>query len=370
MAEKIKVLHVIKSLGRGGAERLLAETIALHSKTFQFDVVYFLPWKNQMVRELEAVGCRVYLLSARYTVLMLFHVPALTRLIRKNQYAVVHCHLPWAGIVGKLAGRLAHVPVVYTEHNNFFSYTSITRWLHKTGFTWFAMVIAVSADAETAIRKAMKRVPSLRTILNGVNTEKFNRGLYPLSTIKQELGLPPTSLIISTVAVFRTQKRLDRWLNIARQVIDRDRDVYFVIMGDGPEHGKLKEQVQSLQLTGHVLFTGLLEDPRPYLACTDIYLMSSDYEGLPVALLEAMSMECAPVVTGVGGIPGVVTHDQSGWLYAPAQEADAVQAILSLKANQTLRQSLAQAAREQVQQRFSMVRMVRELEEVYNQVKR
>ena len=81
-------------------------------------------------------------------------------------------------------------------------------------------------------------------------------------------------------------------------------------------------------------------------------------------------MECAPVVTGVGGIPGVVAHAQSGWVYTPAAEADAVQAILNLKTNQILRQRLSKAAREQVQRSFSMVRMVRELEEVYNQVKR
>jgi glycosyltransferase involved in cell wall biosynthesis len=210
----------------------------------------------------------------------------------------------------------------------------------------------------------------LRTILNGVNTEKFNRSFYSTITLKQELRLPPASLIVSTVAVLRSQKRLDRWLNIARQVIDQDRDVFFVIMGDGPQQAVLKAQVQSLKLAEYVLFTGLLDDPRPYLACTDVYLMSSDYEGLPVALLEAMSMECAPVVTGVGGIPGVITHGMSGWLYAPVAEAEAVQAILTLKSNPSLRQGLARAARERVQEKFSMVRMVRELEEVYNQVKR
>lgn len=367
MTPKIRVLHVIKSLGRGGAERLLTETIQQHNKRFQFDVVYFLPWKNQMVKELEQLGCRVYLLPANKTLLMLWRIPSLVRLIQKGKYNLIHCHLPWAGIVGKIAGKLTGVPVVYTEHNNFSSYNVLTRWLHQLKFNWYAKVIAVSADAEQALRQALGARTNISVILNGVNTDSFSRKRYDILSWKDKLKIPRDKIIVSTVAVFRPQKRLDRWITIAEKIVRKYDGVFFIIIGDGLIREELMQQAQGSSLNNNLMFAGLVEDPRPFLACTDIYLMSSEFEGLPVALLEAMSMECLPVVTAVGGIPAVV-DSTNGVLYDRNDIETASARIIEFAQDETKRKSYAEQARTAVSARYSMQRMVGELESTYDEV--
>jgi glycosyltransferase involved in cell wall biosynthesis len=366
--EKQKVLHVIKGLGRGGAERLLVETVPAHTKEFKFDIVYFLPWKNQLVQELEMLGCRVYLLPARYTITMLLQIPALLRLIRREKYGLVHCHLPWAGIVGRWAGRLSGTPVVYTEHNNFFTYSRPTRFLHRIGMRWFAYLITVSQDAQHALQTALPVLPPIRTILNGVNTRKFARTAFAGTAVRAQLGLAPQGYVVVSVAVFRPQKRLDRWLDVAAAATALDPHISFVLIGDGLERDALTRKIQELRLTERVRMPGLLTDPRPYLACADAYLMTSDYEGLPVALLEAMSMECVPVVTPVGGIPDVITDRQNGVLIDAEESEAAANKLLAMLQDTTYSKMLRMAARETVRTHYSIERMVSELEQLYQAV--
>jgi L-malate glycosyltransferase len=361
----IRVLHIIKGLGRGGAERLLVETIPLHSRGYQFDVVYFLPWKNQLVGELEKMGCRVYLLPATKTPFMFFRIPQLVALLKKENYQLIHCHLPWAGIVARWAALFLSIPVVYTEHNNFFTYNRITQWLHRLGIRRFAHVITVSHDSEQSLKTAIKRLPPVTTILNGVNTDKFRRDLFTRVNEAETAGIPQASLVIGTAAVFRQQKRLDRWLTIAKKILEKDREVFFVVMGDGPLRNELHAQAHMLGFDQRIVFTGLVEDTRPFLACTDVYLMSSDYEGLPVALLEAMSMGCTPVVTGVGGIPSIITSYDNGIIYPKDSIEEAVGSILDLGSNRGKLLAYGNNARQRVISRYSVVRMVTEVESVY-----
>src|SRR5262245_16581009 len=124
----IKVLHIIKSLGLGGAEMLLPETLSAHDRAaFSFSYAYFLPWKNQLVPMLEAHQSKVYCFESGGNLSMLWHWRRVYRLIRETKPNLIHCHLPWAGIVGRLAGRAAGVPVVYTEHNKLERYHTLTR---------------------------------------------------------------------------------------------------------------------------------------------------------------------------------------------------------------------------------------------------
>src|SRR5689334_7641761 len=100
MSEKVRVLHVIKSLGRGGAEMLLPESLRLHDKeAFEFHYIYFLPWKDQMVESIVRNGGRVRCLRASNNLQLMTKVFALQKYIRDHNIQVIHAHLPWAGIL-------------------------------------------------------------------------------------------------------------------------------------------------------------------------------------------------------------------------------------------------------------------------------
>lgn len=363
----IKVLHIIKGLGRGGAEMLLPATISKHSKDFKFDVVYFLPWKGQLAGILEALGCRVTCLNAGSTPAMILKIPALVRLIKSNGYDVIHCHLPWSGIVGRIAGRIAGCKVVYTEHNNFSTYHWLTRLFNKITFTMQDCVIAVSGDAANALLEHVGTAVSIRTITNGVDTEVFSRDHYDTISWKKQHGVEGL-ILISTVAVFRKQKRLDRWIELASKIAKHRNDIRFVIIGDGGEREMLHKQAAQLGMEGLIIFTGILEDPKPWLAASDVYLMSSDFEGLPVALLEAMSMSCVPVATRVGGIPDVLKEGINGLYYNPDDLDAAALAIAGLISDGPGIAKFSESSRNQIEKHFSLSTMVSGLEGVYRTV--
>jgi glycosyltransferase involved in cell wall biosynthesis len=123
-----------------------------------------------------------------------------------------------------------------------------------------------------------------------VSTERFRRTPELRAEARARLDIAPDAPVVGTVAVFRTQKRLDLWLEVAARIAARRPDARFLLVGDGPLRAEVEGHVARLGLGAQVLLPGLQEDVMPYLAAMDVFFVASDFEGLPVALLEAMSM--------------------------------------------------------------------------------
>ena len=331
---------------------------------FAYGYGYFLPWKDAMVPRLESHRVPVTCFGARTNAGILLSGLAVARHLTRWKADLLHCHMPMAGVVGRVAGRIAGVPVLYTEHNKMQRFHPVSRWLNLASWKWQEQVIAVSADVADSIRERADAAVPVRTILNGTNLDHFRRDAVDGQVVRRQLGIQPTAPVIGTVAVFRVQKRLDDWLDAAVRIRAQCPECHFVIVGDGPLRAELVDRARQLGLGGFVHFPGLQDDVRPYLAAMDIYMMSSLFEGLPVALLEAMAMECAIVSTDVGGIPEAVDAS-NGVLVKPCDpEQLAAAAVQALASPDTLRR-LGANARQTVDARFSLRRMTLELEETY-----
>lgn len=300
---------------------------------------------------------------------MLLKLPVLCWLIKKQKYDLLHGHLPWSGILARLAGKITGVPVVYTEHNNFSKYKSITRLANKFTMEWQRVVIAVSQEVADTLHKEVMPKVEVVTILNGVDTTEFDPSAFAPHQLRKDLQLPADAIVVGTVAVFRPQKRLDRWLRIASTLAEKFPNLHFVIVGNGLLREELMHQAASLIEKKRLVFAGLSATPEQWMACMDIYLMSSDFEGMPVALLESMSMSCVPVVTQVGGIPSVIDHGINGFLFSRVEEQAAVDHIVQLVNYPEQRIQLAKAARQKIKTSYSVTKMVTALEHVYDQVK-
>src|ERR1051325_449913 len=152
------VLHIIKSLGRGGAEILLPETLNKHDRErFHFHYIYFLPWKNQVVAEIQKAGGTVVCMPAKNNLQIMLKVRQIAAYVKKNNIQLIHCHLPWAGIVGRMVGKLTGVPVVYTEHNKWERYHKLTYYANKLSFSSQEKVIAVSGEVARSIQTHYKK---------------------------------------------------------------------------------------------------------------------------------------------------------------------------------------------------------------------
>ena len=365
-----RVLHLIKSLGRGGAETLLSETLRVHDRgQFDFHYAYFVSYKGQMGEDLRQQGAPVHCLEVDTSAAILARLPALLRHVREGRFDLIHCHLPVSAVVGRLVGRLIGVPVVYTEHNKQERYHPITRRVNLATMGLNAAILSVSEDVKQSIEARWNGDRrKLRVLINGVNTQRFNPADYDKTRCRSELGLPAGVPIIGTVCVFRTQKRLDRWMQLARDLKQQIPEAYFVVLGDGPMEEQVKQLAITYQLKDSIVFPGRLEEVRPYLAAMDIYLMTSEFEGLPIAMLEAMSMALPVVATAAGGIGEAIRSGEEGLVEPVGEWFNLLPHLLQLVQNEQLRQQLGTAARRRVLAEFSIRKMAKELEAVYTEV--
>ena len=366
MNSKIKVLHIIKSLGRGGAEMLLPETLKLHDQSqFEFHYIYFLPWKDQMVQAIKERGGVVTCLAASNNIKIMWRVDEVLQYIRRNNIQLVHGHLPWAGLVCRVVFRLMKIPVLYTEHNKQERNHLLTRWMNKLTFNSQSGVIAVSNDVAASIQKNIRpRIP-VYEILNGVNTDFFQRDEEEGKRWRQQLGIPVDAIVVGTIAVFRFQKRMKEWLEVFATASAKHPELYGIIVGDGPLKEEILQKRKALGLEKKVIMPGLQTDVRPWFNTMDIFMMTSVFEGLPIALLEAMSMQCAIATTDAGGVKEVIQHNQHGVMVSVAHWQQLSSELERLIINETWRTQLGEAARERVKEAFAMERMVKELEDVY-----
>lgn len=346
---------------------LLPETLALHNREqFEFHYMYFLPWKDQMVSAITEKGGKVVCLNARNNIRIILAAKNIAAYIKQNNIDLVHCHLPWAGIAGRIAAKMAGVPVIYTEHNNFFRYHGLTRLVSKATMKMNDLVIPVSADAEKALKRVFGNKINIQLVLNGVDTVRFCKNRKN-DAIRREFNIPADHVVILSVAVFRLQKRLDLWLQVVKKVIEARQNVSCILVGDGPLKQELQVKAEELKLGERFHMPGLRKDAPNFFDTADIFLMSSDFEGLPIALLEAMSMECAVVSTEAGGVTEVAEQNITG-LLSPVGDVQALTAnCIKLVDDAPQRNALGTAARKRIQKNFSMQRMVAELENIYKQ---
>ena len=416
--KKIKILHLIKSLGRGGAEKLIPETGLVHDQTrFEFHCLYFYHQQNNIVDELEAAGIKVHLIPSSNLGLF-FQVKRVKEFVRENQIDIIHAHLPWAGILSRFVGKETKVPIVYTEHNTWDRYNKVSYWGNRVTFKHQDVAIAVSNEVALSMQLNSIFDPyrrggrmKIKVIQNGVNTEVFRRTsedkksasvpfnneeikrkengekrkengeknpdkgsqspnlpVSPSSNLKSQLGIPEAAKVIGIVAVFRDQKRLWVWVDLALQILKKCENTHFLLVGDGEWRTRLERQIDQSGKAANFHLVGVQKQVIPYLSIMDIYLSSSEFEGLPIAMLEAMSCEVPVVATRAGGIGEVVQHGVQGFLSEIEEYDELSNYCVQLINDSEIHRSMAAASRKRVVEQFSMKRMVEELEGVYESV--
>ncbi|WP_097056103.1 glycosyltransferase [Salinimicrobium sediminis] len=363
---KKKILHIIKSLGRGGAEMLLPETLKLHDqKKFEFHYIYFLPWKNQMVDEIERAGGKVTCFEAQSNLKMLLRYQDVASYCKKFEIDLIHAHLPWSGFLSRLVHRKTGIPLIYTEHNIQERYHFATRKLNALTFNWQSKAIGVSKDVSRSIKQNIKQNIPVQTLLNGVNTEKFSRDHQAGNMIRKKFNIPQEVVVIGNLAVFREQKDLVSWVKAFKIINKEFSNVYGLLVGAGPKEEEIKNLIRENDLENRIVLPGLRTNTKDFFSAMDIFMMSSQFEGLPIALLEAMSSGCAVVSTKAGGVVEVVRNEKEGLL----SEVKDVQALadncMKLLIDSERRKKFQYESRTRVIASFSLEIMVRELEKCY-----
>jgi glycosyltransferase involved in cell wall biosynthesis len=381
-----KILVLIKSLGLGGAERLLVDALPyLNQERFEYTFAYLLPWKNFLVPQFREAGFPIYCLGTSKignNGRLMRHkrrgarakwlprsLQQLVLLQSQERFDLIHAHMPVAGILARFTGRWYGVPVIYTEHNLQERYHPLTRWLNRATYGWNNCVLTVSQEVSASLtRLGLDRKTRLQTVRNGVPVERVRAEAANLNGLREELEIPSGHLVVGTVAVFTPKKRLQDWLEVAAQISAQREDVTFLLVGHGPEEAILKAKVQTLGLTERVRMPGFRPDGRRMLGLMDVYLMCSAFEGLPIALLEAMALGKPVVATAVGGIPEVVQDGQEGFLTPVGAIDTLADHSLNLLADSQRRQQMGQYGAQKVARDFHWKDRVYLMERLYLEI--
>ena len=180
-------------------------------------------------------------------------------------------------------------------------------------------------------------------------------------------GIPPNAYVIAAIGRLSTEKRHDLYLEACAALAPQLPEAVFLLVGGGKREAALKEQAAALGLGTRLIFTGLTRDMAAVYAATDLVMLTSDTEGTPHVLLEAMGSGIPTIATAVGGIPEFVTDGRQGLLVPAGNCAALVAAARRVHDDAALRAQLV-AGGHVVAAQFSMERMVAEIEEVYSSV--
>jgi glycosyltransferase involved in cell wall biosynthesis len=358
----IHVLYVIWSLGLGGAEQVVIRLAkGLDKNRFRVHVAC-LDDEGRFAEDLKNEGIAVFALN-KARGLDVSVVPKLVRIIRDNNIDVVHTHLWGANVWGRIAARSAGVPVVVTEHNVDVWKTPfhflLDRWLFRRTSCFIAVSETVRGFYAQKLGVAKEK---LRVVYNGVEghlAESSKEG--PAEDLKATFGLKAGERVIALVGRLVPQKGIAFFLEALSGLAFRGK---VLIVGDGPLKEGLKALVARLNLKDVVVFAGFRRDIPEILGVTDILVLPSSREGLPMILLEAMAMGVVVLATRVGGTPELVQDEVNGFLV----EYGDVEGLRKKLGDVLSRPSLAairEQAKRMVEEKFTLKAMVEEHENIY-----
>jgi glycosyltransferase involved in cell wall biosynthesis len=345
-----RVLLLIKGLGLGGAERLLVDVVASRDRArFHYEVAYVLSGQDALVPALEAAEVPVHDLGGSASMDLRWTL-ALRRLLVQGHFDVLHAHLPYTAALARLVTvslpRRHRPVVVYTEHSLWNKAAVVTKALNRLTVGIDRALIVVSVAARDALPGALRS--RARVVVHGVNRERFDALLGRRDAVRRdvraELGVADDEVLALTVANLRSEKGYDVLLDAARLVVAAGVPVRFVSVGRGPLEAELAATADAWGLTEHLRFLHTRTDTVRLMIGADLFVLPSHQEGLPVALMEAMSAGLPVVATMVGGVPDIVTDGVEGLLVPPGRGNLLAEAVTRLARDASLRSRLAHGA--------------------------
>lgn len=291
---------------------------------------------------------------------------AIARIARRGGFRVLHLHSGhalsiglWAKLFAPRLRLVASRRVDFHIRNHPFS-----RFKHTTRL--LDRIVCISDAIRDVLLADGVPARKLSVIHSGVDTRRFE-AVRPPPHFRRSLGIPNGHLVVGTVAALADHKDYPTLLRAARLVLDREPDVTFVAVGDGPLRAGLQKTARSLELGRRFLFTGFREDVGSFLRTFDVFVLASKLEGMGTSVLDAQSLGLPVVACRSGGIPEIVDHGETG-LLVPTGDADALAAsILQLAHDPALRARLGGQAKKAVRE-FDVSRTVEQHVALYREL--
>jgi glycosyltransferase involved in cell wall biosynthesis len=377
MEKKKKILYIITYLELGGAQKYLLSLVQNIDKR-KYSVFLLSGCKGYLKKEFEASGA---IESFKFLPHLdrgldpwrdLVSFFGIYRYIKKNKFDIVHVHSPKASVLGRWAAFFAGTQnIFYTVHGwPFHSYMNIVmfniyRLIEKlTAFISNKIIVVSKADLDKGIQFRIANPDKFKLVHYGINTEIFT-SVYKKRQNKKSINRN----LILTVSCLKPQKGLSFFIAAAGELIKDNPNLRFVIAGSGPLEAKVVRQIERKGLTGVVSLKGWVRDIPEYLSQTGLFVLSSLWEGLPLALIEALVSGVPVVVTDTGGPKDILKNKEAGLIVEPASVKDLVLGIKDMLKKNMQDSIITDNKPKHIDISYwSQERMVKQTQEVYSEV--
>lgn len=355
-----KILHVVDSLGRGGAEvfllRLLPE---LRNQGVHCDILY-LSEPGTLSPEFESQGVSVHFVSGRGLQKVLRVLRALRQLKRENSYTTFHAHLFWSTWYVALYSLFSRFPILVTFHNLEFDLYPVTTFRRRCRRFLFGSLLRCCNGRFTAVSAASARSYTAHCRVEDIKVLPVAVDVACLPARRESVAKAEKEFKLSLVANLKFGKGHSVLLEAIRRLRALDEElatrVRVQFIGAGPLVGELREHVQRLGLGDQVWFLGEQTPVRTLeiVSNSDLMVLPSFSEGLPVSVLEALGMGVPVVASRVGGIPEVIENGVNGVLVEPGDSEELANAIASLMRDRAFSVKLGDSGRVCVLKKYDL----------------
>ncbi|MBI5961165.1 MAG: glycosyltransferase family 4 protein [Chloroflexi bacterium] len=371
--KKIRLLSVTKSTG-GLAQYNRRLCTRLDPQRFEVEVICLSENNTVYAAELNALGIHAipmdmdrYRLNPAQDLKMAWR---LWRHIRQNPYDILLGHGSKAGFLVRLLGRLARIPAVYrlasmsfvtqTQGRKALFYAQIERLGALLGGQ---IVTVADATRHELVRRRIAPARQTSVIHTGIDLLEFGPPL-DRTLACNALGLDPAYPVVGWAARLAPQKAPLDYVRAAALVVEQLPAAQFFLAGEGALETDVRALIETLGLGKKIILAPWQKNMPAMLSAFDVYVQTAHWEGLPQAVLEAMAMRRAVVVTSVDGTPEIVRHDMDGLLVEPGDVVGLASHIISLLGDESRRATLGTAARTRIEAQFTVERMVAQWEQL------
>jgi glycosyltransferase involved in cell wall biosynthesis len=384
----IRVLHIITRLILGGAQENTLYTAIGQSRNPIFDVTLLAGIdtgpEGNLHEKARAAGVNLVLMPALVRPIRpLTDARAflqLYRFIRKGRYSIVHTHSSKAGILGRIAARMAGVPiVVHTLHSLVF-HEYQAAWKNRVYIQLKRLCapltdVLISVNEKTArgaFEAGIGRADQYVTIYSGMELEPFLGigGRMSVAEAKRRLGIPAGAPVVGKVARLFPLKGHDQFLSAAAEIAKEEPRAWFLLVGDGILRANLEAEARRIGIWDRTVFAGLVppESVPAHIQAMDVVVHTSLREGLARVLPQAGAVGKPVVTFDLDGAPEIIRNGQSGYLVAPGDTAAVASRVLELLREPERRRAFGEAGRAYAAADFDVDQMVERINAVYSRV--
>lgn len=365
---KKKILHAIRQGQVGGGETHVLDLVNNLDKA-KYESVILSFTEGPMVEKLKQDGFKTYVVSTEKP----FNVSVwkeVRKIISTEKIDLIHAHGTRANSNTFYSAKSLKIPLVYTVHGWSFhpDQSKVVKFIRSISerFLVTAANKTICVSKSNLIEGKNKFPMSNATVIaNGINRFKFNPD-KEFKNIRSEFGIDERSILVGYIARITNQKSPLKFLEAIAALPEKE-NVHFLIVGDGDLKIQMLALSKDLDLDKYITFVDFRNDIPDILNAIDIFCLPSLWEGLPIALLEAMSMRKAILASKIDGITDLIEDGVNGLLVPPADVESLSNALQSLTRDKQLIQNLGFEAEKTVKEKFNISTMTKSIEAVYQE---